>query len=717
MYRRRKRILVAWIVLLIGTFALSGAIGGAFRTEFKLPGTESQDAFDLLERSSGFRDRQVQGQIVFQADQGVDDPEVEEAMEGLFGQVQQDIPNITVVSPYSDEGQRQVGRNNIAYAEVNFADRSNERFQEDGKEIKDLGDQIDVAGLQIEYGGDMFATDPINGTTEAIGILAAIVILLVAFGSVLAMGLPIGTALFGIGTGVAIVLILRNFIDMPDFTTAAVAMVGIGVGIDYALFIVTRYRENLAAGLDPERSVVRSIDTAGRAVLFAGSTVVISVMGLWLMKTSIFRGVSIAIAAGVLMTMLASITLLPALLGFVGHNIDKFRIGRRKHAETGDRQSNWYRWSRVIQRRPWPAAIVGLAVLLLLTIPLLSLRLGFNDAGSRPTSDTTRQAYDLVSEGFGPGFNGPLLLAAETPDTEVDVAALTELSDVLNDTPGVAFATPPQEQGGVAIMQVFPSTDPQAEATADLVTRLRGDVIPSVVGDEVDVKVGGLTAAADDFAAYVADRMPLFVGAVLLLSFVLLMLVFRSLLVPLKAVVMNLLSIGAAYGVVVAVFQWGWGAGLIGVGRSSPIEAWAPVFIFAVVFGLSMDYEVFLLSRIREEHDRTGDNATAVADGLALTARVITAAAAIMVCVFGSFVFGGDVPLKIMGLGLAVAVLIDATVVRLVLVPSTMELLGEWNWWVPKWLDRILPRVHVEATKSLEQELEELHEQETARVP
>ena len=719
MYRRRRRVLVAWIVLLIGTFALSGAIGGAFRTEFKLPGTESQAAFDLLQRSS-FRDRQVQGQIVFKADQGVDNPAVEQAMQGLFEQVQKEIPNVAVVSPYSPQGARQIGRNNpdIAYAEVNFADRSNEQFRDDGKEIKALGDKIDVEGLEIEYGGDMFGTDPINGATEAIGILAAMIILLIAFGSVLAMGLPIGTALFGIGTGVAIVLMLRNIIDMPDFTTAAVAMVGIGVGIDYALFIVTRYRENLAAGLDPERSVVRSIDTAGRAVIFAGSTVVISVLGLWLMKTSIFRGVSIAIAAGVLMTMLASITLLPALLGFVGYNIDKLRIGRRKHAETGDRQSGWYRWSRVIQRRPWPAAIIGLIVLLLLTIPLLSMRLGFNDAGSRPTSDTTRRAYDLVSDGFGPGFNGPFLLAAETPNAETDLAALNELSNVLNDTRGVAFATEPQrnQEGDVAIMQVFPTTDPQAKETADLVSRLRDDVIPSVVGDRVDVKVGGLTAAADDFAAYVASRMPLFVGAVLLLSFLLLMLVFRSLLVPLKAVVMNLLSIGAAYGVVVAVFQWGWGASLIGVGRSSPIEAWAPVFIFAVVFGLSMDYEVFLLSRIREEYDRTHDNATAVADGLALTARVITAAAAIMVCVFGSFVLGGDVPLKIMGLGLAVAVLIDATVVRLVLVPSTMELLGDWNWWIPKWLDRILPRIHVEASKSLEEELEELREQETTRV-
>jgi putative drug exporter of the RND superfamily len=716
MYRRRRRVLVAWIVALIGTFMLSGAIGGAFHTEFKLPGTESQAAFDLLQNSS-FRDRQVQGQLVFKSDQGVTDPAVKSEMEGLFAEIQQKIPNVTVVSPYSQQGQRQIGPNNpnVAYAEINFADRSNEQFQSDGKEIKALGDQVNVPGLEIDYGGDMFATNPINGVTEGVGILAAMIILLLAFGSVLAMGLPIGTALFGIGTGIAIVLSLRTVLDMPDFTTAAVAMVGLGVGIDYALFIVTRYRENLAAGLDPERSVVHSIDTAGRAVLFAGSTVIISVLGLWLMKTSIMRGVSIAIAAGVLTTMLASITLLPALLGFVGRNVDKWKIGRHKRTGTTSRQSGWYRWSRVIQHHPWPALILGFVFLLVLTVPLLSMRLGFNDAGNRPTSDTTRRAYDLVSEGFGPGFNGPLLLAAATPEGAPDVAALQKLSDTLNNgVPGVAFATPPQTnpQGDVAIMQVFPTTDPQDKATADLVNRLRDKVIPSVVGNEVAVKVGGLTAAADDFASYTASRLPLFVGAVLVLSFLLLMVVFRSLLVPLKAVIMNLLSIGAAYGVIVAVFQWGWGASLIGVGREGPIEAWAPVFIFAIVFGLSMDYEVFLLSRIREEYDRTGDNATAVADGLALTARVITAAAAIMFCVFGSFVFGPEVSLKIMGLGLAIAVLVDATVVRLVLVPSTMELLGDWNWWMPAWLDRILPRVHVEAGKSLEDELEDLRKQE-----
>jgi putative drug exporter of the RND superfamily len=717
MYRRRRYVLGTWIVLLVATFALSSALAGAFKTEFKLPGTESQAAFDLLEKSS-FRNRQVQAQIVFTSPDGVKQPGVQQAMERLFAEVERKIPNVNVASPYEAEGARQISPNGkIAYAQLNFADRSGEEFTDQGKEIESFAEPIHVPGLRVEFGGDVFAHPDVGGASEAIGILAAMVILLIAFGSLLAMGLPIGTALFGIGTGVAIVLSVRTIVDMPDFTTAAVAMVGLGVGIDYALFIVTRYRENLAAGLDPERSVVRAIDTAGRAVLFAGSTVVISVLGLLLMKTSIMRGVAVGISIGVLTTMLASVTLLPALLGFVGRNIDKFGLPHRKHGDVA-KESGWQRWSHVIQRHPWPAAIIGLAILLFLAVPLLSMRLGFTDAGNRPTDDTTRRAYDLVAEGFGAGFNGPLLLAAETPHGADDVAVLTRLNAKLNDTKGVAFATPPQAnaEGTVAVMQVFPTTDPQAKATADLVNRLRDDVIPSVTGHQVDVKVGGLTAAADDFATYTAARLPIFIGAVLVLSFLLLMVVFRSLLVPLKAVIMNLLSIGAAYGVVVAVFQWGWGASFIGVGREAPVEAWAPVFIFAVVFGLSMDYEVFLLSRIREEYDRTGDNATAVADGLALTARVITAAALIMFCVFGSFVFGPEVALKLMGLGLAVAVLIDATIVRMVLVPATMELLGDWNWWLPKWIDRILPRVHVEGGRTIEEELAELEAESRAPV-
>jgi RND superfamily putative drug exporter len=483
-----------------------------------------------------------------------------------------------------------------------------------------------------------------------------------------------------------------------------VAMIAIGVGIDYALFIVTRYREGLSEGMTPECAIMRSLDTAGRAVLFAGGTVIIAILGLFTIGLDMIRGLAVGISIGVLMTMLASLTLLPAILGFVGANIDKFGLPHRRRAERAGRESFWYRWSRVIQRRPWPAVLASTAVLLLLTIPLFGLRLGFGDAGNQPTDQTIRRAYDLMSEGFGPGANGPLLLAAETPGGQSDFQALEGLSRDLNQTEGVVFATEPipNDSGDAAIIQVQPTTSPQDKETAHLVNRLRDNVVPdAVAGSSADVKVGGATAGVVDFSRYTADRLPWFIGAVLVLSFLLLMVVFRSLLVPLKAVIMNLLSVGAAYGILVAVFQWGWGDNLLGVGREGPIEAWIPIFLFAVIFGLSMDYEVFLLSRIREEYDRTHDNATAVANGLAVTARVITAAAAIMFCVFMSFVLGDDRSLKMFGFGLAVAVLLDATVVRLVLVPATLELLGDRNWWLPRWLDRILPVVHVEAEEEV----------------
>jgi len=721
MYRRRRRVVIVWIAVLIGTFAIANAAGGAFHTNFKLPGSESQAAFDLLKRS-GFRERTgVQAQIVFDAKQGVDDSAVRAAVERLFQRVGREVPRVGVVSPYSPEGARQIGHGgHIAYAEVNLADRSQEGYKHAGDQIEALAGRVHVSGVHVALGSDIFAHTNPGGASEAVGVLAAMAILLVAFGSLLAMGLPIMTALFGIGTGAALVLIVRNVVDMPDFTMAAVAMVGIGVGIDYALFIVTRYREALRAGLEPEGAVVRAVDTAGRAVLFAGTTVMISILGLLLMKLSSNRGVAIAISLGVLMTMVASITLLPAVLGFVGRNIDKLGLPHRRRATEQPRASIWYRWSRVLQRRPWPAVIIGFALLLVLAAPVVSMRLGFADAGNRPTSDTTRQAYDLLSRGFGKGFNGPLLLAAKTPGGPADASALGHLRADVQRTRDVSFATQPQfnRAGTVAIMQVYPSSAPQDKATEDLVHRLRDRVTPgAATGNDVKVYVGGVTAAAEDFAEYTSSRLPLFMGAVLVLSFLFLLVVFRSILVPLKAVVMNLLSIGAAYGVVVAAFQWGWGKELLGIGKAGPVEAWAPIFLFAVVFGLSMDYEVFLLSRIREEYERTRNNATAVADGLAVTARVITAAAAIMICVFGSFVFGDEYSLRLFGLGLAVAVFVDATIVRLVLVPATMELLGDWNWWIPRWLDRLLPQVHIGGSESLDRELAELSlERERAPV-
>jgi RND superfamily putative drug exporter len=498
-----------------------------------------------------------------------------------------------------------------------------------------------------------------------------------------------------------VVTLLANVVTMPSFTLQLVMMLAIGVGIDYALFIVTRYRQALAEGREPAAAVELAIDTAGRAVLFAGTTVVVSVLGLLVVGLDINRALGIAAAAGVAMTMLASITLLPALLGFVGTGIDRLGLPHRRRTGHDATATLGHRWSTTVQRHPAAAALVGFVVLSVLAVPTLSMRLGFGDAGNRPTTDTTRRAYDLLAEGFGPGANSPLLLAVTVPAGAAD--ALPAIVEDVGAAEGVAAATPPipNEAGDVALVQVIPTSAPQDEATTELVHHLRDDVLPTATeGTGIEVHVGGAQAAVVDYADFGSSRLPVFIVVVLAVSFVILMAVFRSVLVPLKAVVMNLLSIGAAYGVVVAVFQWGWGASLIGIGREGPVEAWAPMMLFAIVFGLSMDYEVFLLSRIREEYDSTGDNATAVATGLAHTARVITAAAAIMVVVFAGFVLSGERSLQLFGLGLATAVLVDATLVRLVMVPATMELLGDRNWWLPGWLDRILPSIHIEGEAS-----------------
>jgi RND superfamily putative drug exporter len=479
-------------------------------------------------------------------------------------------------------------------------------------------------------------------------------------------------------------------------------MIGIGVGIDYALFIVTRYRQQLADGMTPEQATVVAITTAGRAVLFAGTVVVISFLGILLMGFAFVQGIAVGGAAAVLVTMLASITLLPAVLGFVGNSIDRFHLPQLLHRDdTSPRQSIWFRWSRVIQRRPWPVAILSLLVLVALTIPLFSLRLGSADAGTGAKSRSSRRAYDLLSQGFGPGFNGPLLLAAGI-NSPKDVATVTALQKRLAQIAGIAGVTPPtlSPKGDAAVMQVFPTTSPQAAETTQLVHTLRDRVIPAATaGTGTEVLIGGLTAGTIDFADQSGRRLPVLIGVVLLLSFLLLVAVFRSVVVPAKAVVMNLLSIGASYGVVVAVFQWGWLKSAVGSSTTGPIEAWVPMLLFTILFGLSMDYEIFLLSRIREDYVKNHNNGLAVANGLAATARVITAAAAIMVTVFLSFVIGFDErAIKLFGFGLAVAIFVDATLIRMVLVPATMELLGDANWWFPKWLGRLVPKISIEPT-------------------
>jgi RND superfamily putative drug exporter len=695
-----------WVVALVGANFVASAAGGEYSQDFSLPGAESQEAYDLLkEKFPEFAGETAD--IVFRAEGGVTDPDVQADMEALFVELEGVDHVIGIDSPYVEGGERQISpEGDIAFATVRFESLDGESVPiEVGEEILSLADDAEREGLVIEPGGGViaFAEFEEPGGAEMFGFLAAIIILLITFGSFLAMGLPILMALVGIGIGMALIMIFANFLTVPDFTPQLASMIGIGVGIDYALFIVTRYRQHLHAGDDPEHSNLIAIVTAGRAVLFAGTTVVISLLGILLMGFEFVEGVAVGGAATVLVTMLASVTLLPAVIGFAGKNIDKFKLPWFHRAEDQHHASVWFRWSRLIQRRPAALGSVALVILIALSIPVFAMELGFADAGSGGTDRSSRRAYDLLSDAFGPGFNGPLLLAAEI-DSPEDLEKLNGLSEQLTEVDGVVATSPPipNEAQDTAIINVWPATSPQHEDTGALVKELRENVLDEATGTDPEVLVGGLTASVIDFSNVNGERLPILIGVVLLLSFLLLVVVFRSILVPLKAVVMNLLSIGAAYGVVVAIFQWGWGASLLGVETTAPIEAWVPMMLFTILFGLSMDYEIFLLSRIREEYIRTRDNGLAVANGLAMTARVISAAAAIMVTVFLSFVFGFDErAIKLFGTGLAVAIFVDATIVRMVLVPATMELLGDANWWLPRWVEKILPKISIESHTDL----------------
>ena len=541
------------------------------------------------------------------------------------------------------------------------------------------------------------------GASEGIGITAAMIIMLLAFGSVVAMGLPIITALFGLGIGIALLELVTHLLVVPNFSPEMAAMIGIGVGIDYALFIVTRYRQGIFEGREPRNAVVTSLMTSGRSVMFAGGTVVISLFGLFLIGQPYMIGLATACIAAVLMVLIAALTLLPAMLGFAGSAIDKLHIpGLLQSGGPPPDNGFWHRWSRLIQRRAWVTGTLAVVVLVVLALPVFGMRLAFTDSSNDPANTTTKQAYDLLAQGFGAGFNGPLVVAVDMQGPS-DTGTVARLDSALrNGGPDVAFVAPPQYNNADtgAVIIVVPKTSPQASQTTTLVQTLRSNVIPPVVqGTDVHALVGGQTAGGIDAANFLGSRLFLVIGAVLILSFLLLMTVFRSVVLPLKAVIMNLLSVGAAYGVMVAVFEWGWGGGLIGIGEKGPIDPWIPVTMFTILFGLSMDYEVFLLSRIREEWLRTGVNSTAVADGLAVTGRIITAAAAIMFCVFASFVINDPLHiLKVFGLGLAVAVLLDVTLVRMILVPSIMEILGPVNWWMPRFLDRRIPKIGIEVT-------------------
>ena len=724
----RLYIAIGWVILLIGVNIVSQAGGGAaYSNNFTLPNSDAQRASDLLAHSfpaqAGDRDT-----IVFKVSHGsVREAAVRAHMSALFTKVS-GLPHVTgVISPYaaSQAGKAISADERIAFATVVFNEKANELPKSAGENVVNAAEAARTPSIQIELGGQAIEQTEQEGfgLTTAVGLMAAIVVLLITFGSLIAMGLPIITALFGLGTGLGLIALFTHVVDTPNFSSELAAMIGLGVGIDYSLFIVTRFREAYATPGpsfgNVRESVVQAMDTAGRAVLFAGCTVVIALLGMMLLGVDFLYGVAISASIGVLLVMLASLTLLPALLTIAGNRVVRpSRRARRAGAQATDaRQGNiWLRWSRYVQAHSWPIALAATLLLLLIAAPATALRLGSSDASNDPESFTTYRAYQLLAEGFGQGFNGPLQVVAQVPSTTNasneaakqgvlltapstgGKADVEKLRAAMTSVPGVAAVAPAKfnPAGDVVTISVYPSSSPQAYATTQLVSQLREHTIPPIVSSTgMHVYVGGVTAGAVDFAAVLGKKLPLFIGVVVLLSALLLMIVFRSLVIPIQAALMNLLSIGASLGVIVVVFQWAWFDGLVGV-KAGPIESFVPVMLFAIVFGLSMDYEVFLVSRIHEQWTRTGDSRRAVSEGLALTGRVVTAAAAIMICVFLSFMLGESRVIKEFGLALASAVFLDAIVVRCLLLPAVLNILGDATWKIPAWLDRTLPRLNIE---------------------
>ena len=703
-FRHRRIVVVAWIAILVAINLAAMTFGGENKQEFMSPGTDSKAAIDLLDERFPSQAGDTIS-IVIHDKTGVTSPGVVEVAEPFVERVRE-MPHIVgVTAPWDAAGAHQVsadGRTGFAVVQL---DSTSAAFPVDvATEMLDLAAEARTAGVQIELAGQ--AIDNAQSTSigaEGPGLLIAAIILLIAFGSLVAMGLPLATALFGVGLGLAVGTLLTNILDIPEWASSVATMIGLGVGIDYALLIVTRYRTELAHGASPTQAVTTAMGTAGRSVVFAGITVVISLLGMLMMNQPYVPGVAFSAVAMVLAVMFAALTLLPALLGFTGRNIDRLRMPFRHPSAEHAGGGFWYSWSRFIQHRPVIAGVAGSVALGVLIAPVFGLHLGFPDAGNDPTNLTTRRAYDLMTDGFGAGFNGTFVLVADNGD-EAAMATLADLQATLASTPGVAAVSPPiaSPDADAAVITLTPVASPQDQATTDLLSVLRDDVVPgALAGTNLNVVVGGITASYVDQTNSISARLPLFIAAVILLSFLLLMAVFRSVLVAAKAAVLNLLSIVAAYGVVAYACEGGWFGQLFGISTPTPIPAFIPMMMFAILFGLSMDYEVFLLSRVREEYLRTGDNATAVADGLAATAKVITAAALIMTSVFGAFILDDQIFLKIIGIGMAAAVVIDATIIRLILVPATMELLGDKNWWMPKWLDRIIPHLDIEGSHTV----------------
>ena len=675
----------------------------AYSNTFTVPGTDSTTALNLLTKAAPAHAGD-QDSIVWHVESGtVQDPAVRQRISAMLNQVATAPAVSSVTSPYTPTGTAQISKNaTIAYATVAFDAQASNLDKQDITRVMNLAEAARAPGLDVELGGQAIgnAEQPSLGISAGVGILAAALVLFLAFGSLLAILLPLAVAIFGLVSGLMTASLLSHGVTIPSLGPTLATLIALGVGVDYALFIVTRHRANLKSGMSPAEAAAQALNTAGRAVLFAGITVCLALIGLLVLRLDYLSGLGIAAAIAVLFTMAAAITLLPALLGFCGTRVLSRKERRRleKHGpELEGASGRWPRWAATVQRRPLRLAAIALPVMLVLAIPFLSLRLGSSDQGNNPTSTTSRHAYDLLAEGFGPGFNGPLELVA-TANTPAEKSALSGLATTLRTEPDVAAVTPPAYLGGgTAVVTVIPNTSPEAAATSDLITRLRQDTIPAAEqGTSLRVYVGGPTAVFGDFATVIGHKLPLFIAVIIAFGFLLLLLAFRSLLIPVVAAVMNLLAAGASFGVLVAVFQYGWGLRWLNLGQAGPVESFLPVLMLAVLFGLSTDYEVFLVSRMHEEWAATKDNHQAVRTGQATTGRVIAAAATIMICVFGAFILSGQQAVGEFGLGLGVAVLLDALILRTVLVPALMHLLGRANWWLPAWLDRALPHLSIE---------------------
>jgi RND superfamily putative drug exporter len=700
--RHRLVAVLLWLLALGGTTAAAAVVGSAYSNDYEVPGTESGRATRLLQEGFPSLGGDADTVVWHTAPGTVRSADVEQTMTRTLDRIA-DLPGVaSVVSPYEGRHSGQIsvdGR--TAYAAVTFEDRAEDIDPAEAKAVVDTAQEAGTEGLQVELGGTaVAATEPAGGhLAEVIGVLVAAVVLFLAFGSFAASMLPIATALVSVGTAYAAIVLLGHAMTVADFAPMLGMLIGLGVGIDYALFIVTRHRRGLKRGLPVAEAAQNAVATTGRAVVFAGATVCIALLGMLILRLGFLNGVAIAASLTVVLTVAASVTLLPALLSFIGPRALS-RRERRRLAEHGPEPEITAglaaRWSAFVERHPKLLGSLAVAVMALLALPTLSLHLGTSDQGNGPTSSTTRQAYDLIGDGFGPGVNGPLTLVTPVGGA-ADRLALDNLDATLRSTEGVASVTPVTYGSGTAYLTVVPESAPQSQRTSELVDRLRDEVLPRAEsGTSLDVHVGGVTASYDDFADVIVGKLPLFVGVVIGLGCVLLLVAFRSLGIPLKAAVMNVAAVAAAFGVVVAVFQWGWGSELLGLGRAGPIEPFLPVIMVSVLFGLSMDYQVFLVSRMYEEWLETGDNRRAVRVGLAETGRVINSAAVIMISVFLAFVLSGDRVVAMFGIALAAAVALDAFVLRTLLVPALMHLLGGANWWLPGWLDRRLPRISIE---------------------